>query len=775
MNEFNAQFLKNAAASVPAVFKRDDRDHDAFAFTRINMFSQDEIQTFAQQKGFRLKEIQLLSIENVLNNRDTVVIAKTGEGKSLIFQVATSMLNTKRIGITIVVSPLVALMQDQARAAAPWGTAVFLGSAQEDKQAECHLQSYNFIFMAPEKLQQANIQRELKRIASMIFLIVIDEAHTQVTWQGFRPAFAAIPAVLQNIFSDQRPTFLMMTATLTSDQQVQLSVDFNLSDDTKIFRASCDRDNLSIQITNTSDKIEQLLQYARASKRKGNLCLIFLATPMECQSLGNSLKDADQHSDSENKLRVRLYHGAGSTGKFPISDDRTETLRIATEKQLDVCICTSAFGMGVDIPNIDTVIHLVPPRSVAEYAQHIGRAGRDGNAAVAVMLFHPGNIAKCFSLWVADKNVQTMNQNFRDVQNMMSFIYSSQCRRKFVRKILENIEDNVPLHGNCNCDTCEETHIIQRDIGPAMRLLLSAIREHTSPVCITRISDTLFAHAPKHFGAWDDTKSPMWGKGKQMFAPTKQSDVWSSLAAVAVYELKFLVTSLHHHLAPPSGHVVAYQRLALTDAGRLFLSSDTEQLLVRERFVAVSSWATIAPRCTFLGCRNKGIRVVGNDFLCSKHASSQSDGQLQQKSTADLSQTTAFISQESEKKSQSEPQMSQESQLPVQCLDHSAQRTLSQLTPQGFLTQMQQGSQCFEQSAQWTMSQPTPAGHLTQMQGQFTTAGTYTIDVTENPDALYNPYMGDTYTSMLANGTKVKVRDDALTCNAVYICHQSHV
>jgi superfamily II DNA helicase RecQ len=113
-------------------------------------------------------------------------------------------------------------------------------------------------------------------------------------------------------------------------------------------------------------------------------------------------------------------------------------------------------------------------------SKHIGRAGRDGNAAVAVMLFHPGIIAKCFSLWVADKNVQTMNQNFRDVQNMMSFIYSSQCRRKFVRKILENIEDNVPLNGNCNCDTCEETHIIQRDIGPAMRLLLSAIKTYIS-------------------------------------------------------------------------------------------------------------------------------------------------------------------------------------------------------------------------------------------------------------------------------------------------------
>jgi hypothetical protein len=261
------------------------------------------------------------------------------------------------------------------------------------------------------------------------------------------------------------------------------------------------------------------------------------------------------------------------------------------------------------------------------------------------------------------------------------------------------------------------------------------------------------------------------------------------------YSIHEVAIDLHHHLAPPAGHVVAYQRLALTDAGRLFLSSDTEHLLVRERFVAVSSWATIAPRCTFLGCTNKGIRVVGNDTLCSKHASSQSDGQLQQKSTADLSQTRGFTSQEPASKeisqsepqmsqgfisqepaskeiSQSEPQMSQGSQLPVQFLDHSAQRTTSQLTPPGFLTQMQQGSQlpvhCLEQSAQRTTSQLTPPGHLTQMQGQFTTAGTYTIDVKENPDALYNPYMGDTYTSTLTNGTKVKVRDDALTCNAVY-------
>ena len=131
-------------------------------FKRIKMFSKDQIKKFAQDKGFNLKDIQLLSIENVLKKKDTFVIAKTGIGKSLIFQVATSMFNTNGIGITIIVSPLIALMMDQVRAAAPYGSAVFLGSAQEDKQAECHLESYKFIFMAPEKLQQSNIQKELK-------------------------------------------------------------------------------------------------------------------------------------------------------------------------------------------------------------------------------------------------------------------------------------------------------------------------------------------------------------------------------------------------------------------------------------------------------------------------------------------------------------------------------------------------------------------------------------------------------------------------------------
>jgi ATP-dependent DNA helicase RecQ len=256
------------------------RHGHASHFKYVAMFSRQSIREHAEKKGIQLKDVQLLSIENVLTKRDTLVIAKTGEGKSLIFQVASSLFNSTNSGIVIIVCPLVSLMMDQTRAAEVWGSAVFLGSAQEDRQAECHLESYRFIFMAPEKLQQASIQRELQRISKMIFLIVVDEAHTQVTWQGFRPAFSEIPAVLTNIFGDVRPTLLMMTATLPRAQQEQLSQSFQLSRDAQVFRVSCDRENLSIQIVNTVDKISQLLQYARSSQAKRNLCLIYVATPM---------------------------------------------------------------------------------------------------------------------------------------------------------------------------------------------------------------------------------------------------------------------------------------------------------------------------------------------------------------------------------------------------------------------------------------------------------------------------------------------------------------
>jgi superfamily II DNA helicase RecQ len=421
--------------------------------------------------------------------------------------------------------------------------------------------------------------------------------------------------------------------------------------------------------------------------------------------------------------------------------------------------------MGINIPNIDCSIHLVPPKSLQEYAQQIGRAGRDGEAAVAVMMFHPGKISQSFSLWVANKNPTIMQQNFVEFQDIMSFIYSSQCRRKFVRKMLEDVEDSVPLDSPCNCDNCEESHIIQRDVAPAMKLLLSAIKEHDFPVCISRVSNALFAHAPKHKDAWDDTKSAVWGKGKALFAPTKQSDIWSSLAAVAIYELKFVVASLHSHQAPPMGHIVAYQRLALTPAGLSWLASDCQVLLVRERFVALSAWQTVPARCGVKDCTNKAI---GSASLCSRHSvhSAQSEihksqcHQEAKRQESDVSDNKSLTGQSMVSATYAASFTSQvavDSQTLTQRTPFTSQvvvdsRTLTQMTPPGYLTQQ---SQILTEQSQRSIPEPSTP-HVLNQNYDISKKGLYSFDLTSDPNALSNPYMGQTY-SRVSGPSKIKV------------------
>ncbi len=369
-----------------AVFKRAKRKKN-YILDIMNS-SPSEIEVHAQKHGIALKDVQLRAIESILSSKDTIVVAKTGYGKSLIFQVAINLINSTGVGTAVIVSPLVALMVDQCTAASRWGPSVVLGSAQTDQQAETHLEAYRYVFLSPEKLMQGGIQRELKRISKCISMIVIDECHCQIVWKDFRDAFAALPSAISEIFGNKRPPLLLMTATLPVHQQAQLLQEFSLGDKAQVFRASCDRENLSIQIINSDSesKTNQILGLCQKSKSKGNMTLIYVATPQECKDLLAKLQGQNT------ELRIAKYHGAGSKGSSTMQEDleeRKQALLLATSKGLDAMICTSAFAMGIDIPHIDTVIHVVPPRSLSEFAQQIGRAGRSGAASLEPLLNSP--------------------------------------------------------------------------------------------------------------------------------------------------------------------------------------------------------------------------------------------------------------------------------------------------------------------------------------------------------------------------------------------------
>ena len=189
---------------------------------------------------------------------------------------------------------------------------------------------------------------------------------------------------------------------------------------------------------------------------------------------------------------------------------------------------------------------------------------------------------------------------------------------------------------------------------------------------------------PKHKDAWDDTKSAVWGKGKALFAPTKQSDIWSSLAAVAIYELKFVVASLHSHQAPPIGHIVAHQRLALTPAGLSWLASDCQELLVRERFVEKSAWQTIAARCGVKDCTNKATKCSA---LCSRHNMQAATTKVSKHECSEVTSSQTLVNS---------PQQQ------VQLVVKPPVSTSSQCTPAVFQLSVTTGTQC------------TPPGCLTQ-------------------------------------------------------------
>jgi RecQ family ATP-dependent DNA helicase len=748
-----------------AVFKRARRKKNHIL--DIMNSSPSEIEAHAQKHGYTLKDVQLRAIESILSSKDTIVVAKTGYGKSLIFQVAISLINSTGVGTAVIVSPLVALMVDQCAAASRWGPSVVLGSAQTDQQAETHLEAYRYVFLSPEKLMQGGIQRELKRISKCISMIVIDECHCQIGWKDFRDAFAALPSVISDVFGNNRPPLLLMTATLPVHQQAQLSQEFSLGDKTQVFRASCDRENLSIQIMNSDSKTKQILELCQKSKSEGNMTLIYVATPQECKDLLATLQG--QTTD----LRIAKYHGAGSKGSSTMQEDleeRKQALLLATSKGLDAIICTSAFAMGIDIPHIDTVIHVVPPRSLSEFAQQIGRAGRSGAPATAVTLFHCSLVSHCFSLWISNKDVSVMEKKFAEFQDMVSFIYSAKCRRKFIRYMIENIAENEPLSNECNCDNCNDEHIVQRDVAPAMHMLLSAFNYFSSPVCITRVADLLFAHAPKHKVTWCDKQAPLWGHGATLFRPTKQAQIWSSLAAVALYELQYLQATLCHHVAP-TGNTVAYQRLSLTAKGHTFLAS-TGPLLVRERFVPRSAWEVISARCSVDECKNK---ATGSAALCSKHskkagASAQpssdkvsvpTNSTVPFPSQVGSSDTVKFTSQ------QLGPCPSSQFGTGVE-FTSQPDKSASQCTPAGFMTQDNQGqvehsshlSSQFKSMEPSTPSQPPQKFHATNFERcAISKKGTYEFDESESPDASYNPYMGDTWTRFdERTGIKTKVR-----------------
>jgi ATP-dependent DNA helicase RecQ len=310
-------------------------------------------------------------ISRVLAGRPTLAIMPTGAGKSLCYQLPALHLD----GATVVVSPLISLMKDQAGKLEEAGVATEqLNSAQKASDQDASMERIaesrsDIVFATPERLVDPGFRAALA--AQGVALLVIDEAHCISQWgHDFRPAYLEIGAAIEAL---GHPTVLALTATATAEVIEDIRHQLGLRD-LDVVNTGMYRPNLALQVrqvTSDAAQVEALREVLRESPGDG---IVYTSTVKTCTELHERLRDAGES--------VTLYHG-----KLPAAE-RNANQDAFMSGARRVMVATNAFGMGIDKPDMRFVIHFQMPGSVQAYYQEAGRAGRDGEVARCVLLFN---------------------------------------------------------------------------------------------------------------------------------------------------------------------------------------------------------------------------------------------------------------------------------------------------------------------------------------------------------------------------------------------------
>lgn len=437
-------------------------------------------------------------INNVLNKIDTLAIMPTGGGKSLCYQIPALIFE----GITIVVSPLISLMQDQVSSLVENGVkAVYLNSSLEwdeycDVVRQIKSGKIKIVYVSPEGLATDRMKSILQDCSVPIDCITVDEAHCVSEWgHDFRPDYMEI-ASLRECFPDA--VFLALTATATD--QVRKDIIKNLGmNKTSVFVASFNRENIYLEVKTKRNPLAQIVECLNMHPDESGIIYCF------------SRKQVDQLTESLANLgySVLNYH-AGLT-----DEERSDHQQKFIRDSVQIMVATVAFGMGINKPNVRFVIHYDMPKSLEEYYQEIGRAGRDGMASHALLLYNSGDIHKIryFFDEVADEVKAE-----KLLQGMINYATNKTCRR---RMLLSYFGESLPYENttnvnDCCCDLCsdEPTKFVDVTV-PAQKLMCCIIRTNQR-FGTTYIIDVLLGSRQKRILENGHNMISTWGIGKEL-------------------------------------------------------------------------------------------------------------------------------------------------------------------------------------------------------------------------------------------------------------------
>lgn len=484
------------------------------------------------------RPLQLEIIKNLLAGKDTLAIMPTGGGKSLCYQIPALIFK----GITIVVSPLISLMQDQVSSLKENGVpAEFLNSSLEFSE---YLETVKklkdgeikIVYVSPEGLASDKMMGIFHECSMPINCITIDEAHCVSEWgHDFRPDYLSISNVRKHF---PNAVCLALTATATASVQQDIIKNLQLYRPT-VFTASFNRKNIFLEVKPKKNALSQVIECIEKHKDESGIIYCF------------SRKSVDE-------LTMKLHNEGYSVLNYHagLSDiQRTKNQNLFIKDKVRIIVATVAFGMGINKPNVRFVIHYDMAKSLEEYYQEIGRAGRDGLESHALLMYSPGDIHKIrfFFNEAADPE-----KSERLLQGMINYAKARTCRRRALLSYFgENFSGADTSADEC-CDICAAGPVNLTDVTIPSQKLMSCIFRLKQHYGAAYVIDVLLGSKQKRIMENHHNELSTWGIGKEL----EKSD-W--------FELTDLLIETGYILK-----VGEYNVLAVSKMGALALTNRTQ-------------------------------------------------------------------------------------------------------------------------------------------------------------------------------------------------------
>jgi ATP-dependent DNA helicase RecQ len=483
------------------------------------------------------RPLQREIIDASLAGRDVLALLPTGGGKSLCFQLPA----LARSGLTVVVSPLIALMKDQVDALQASGVAAtFLNSSLGADESRSRLRGlhrgeFKLLYAAPERLLLDGWAENLKKWN--VQALAIDEAHCVSEWgHDFRPEYRQLAGLREAL-----PGVPMTALTATATERVRADIVTQLRlRDAAIFVASFNRPNLTYRVVPKDKPLKQILEFV--SRRKGDSGIIYCASRAAAERLADSL--------ASRGLSAQPYHA----GLSPEKRSRAQDDFLRDDARI-IC-ATIAFGMGINKPNVRWVIHHDLPKNIEGYYQETGRAGRDGLPGDCLLLFSAGDVAKQMHFIEEMGDERERGVARAQLRQMVHYAESAVCRR---RDLLAYFGEAFPSGPCAACDNCLEPRESYDGTLVAQKFLscLYRIRQASGfGVGLKHVTDVLLGEPTEKVGRWGHERLSTFGIGRELTRPE-----WASVGR----ELMRL-----GHVSVGEGE---YATLELTDEGLAVLKS----------------------------------------------------------------------------------------------------------------------------------------------------------------------------------------------------------